>query len=92
MVSEKPCGLDIERIRPLKPALVQRTMNRQEQEQIMASVCPEMEFISLWTRKEAVFKLLGTGITDNLHERGIQFSTICNPARGYVLSTARQDR
>ena len=82
MGSEKPCGLDIERIRPLKPALVQRTMNRQEQEQIMASVCPEMEFIS-----------------DNLphilceaHERGIQFSTICNPARGYVLSTARQDR
>ena len=99
MVSEKPCGLDIESIRPLKPALVQRTMNRQEQEQIMASVCPEMEFISLWTREEAVFKLLGTGITDNLphilceaHERGIQFSTICNPARGYVLSTARQDR
>ena len=89
----------IESIRPLKPALVQRTMNRQEQEQIMASVCPEMEFISLWTRKEAVFKLLGTGITDYLPDilteaniRGISLHTICNPARGYVLSTARQDR
>ena len=98
LVSDRPCGLDIERIRPLKPNLISRTMNNQEEKQIMASACPEMEFISLWTRKEAVFKLLGTGITDNLPDilteadiRGISLHTICNPARGYVLSTALLD-
>ncbi len=95
LLAHKPCGLDIESIRPLKPALVTRTMNAREQEQIRQSTAPEVEFACLWTRKEAVFKLLGTGITDALphilteaRERGIRLSTICNPARGYVLTTA----
>ena len=95
MLDAKPCGLDIETIRPLKPALVLRTMNEEEQAQVFRSQTPEMEFASLWTRKEAVCKLLGTGITDSLpsvltqaREQGIRLRTLCNPARGYVLSTA----
>lgn len=95
LLSSHPCGLDLETIRPLKPALVRRTMNAQEQERIFSSPTPEMEFTSLWTRKEAVCKLLGTGITDSLPdtlgmaERAhVRLHTVCNPGRGYVLSTA----
>ena len=46
-------------------------------------------------KKEAVLKLLGTGITDDLHHvldheciRNINLQTIENPLRGYVLTTA----
>lgn len=97
LVDSQPCGLDIERIRPLKPSLINRVMNAKEARCILASPTPEVEFTRLWTRKEAVFKLLGTGITDALpdiltraHDEGILLHTVVNPARGYVLSTARR--
>ncbi len=98
LLSSRPCGLDIETIRPLKPMLVRRTMNDQEQARIFSSPTPEMEFTRLWTRKEAVCKLLGTGITDSLPDilgvasgQNIRLHTVCNPGRGYVLSTAEGD-
>ncbi|HBC28390.1 MAG TPA: hypothetical protein DC006_01645 [Prevotellaceae bacterium] len=98
LLAEKPCGLDIESIRAPKPTLVRRTMNTEEQERIMGSAAPEVEFTRLWTCKEAVFKLLGTGITGSLpdiltqaRERGIRLSMVANPARGYVLTTAVED-
>lgn len=97
LVDNQPCGLDIESIRPLKPALVKRVMNAEEARRILASPTPEVEFALWWTRKEAVFKLLGTGITDALPDiltrartEGILLHTVANPARGYVMSTARR--
>jgi phosphopantetheinyl transferase len=37
-------------------------MNLQEQEQIWQSENPDWTFTQLWTRKEAVLKMKGTGI------------------------------
>lgn len=97
LVSDRPCGLDIERIRPLREALVRHTMNSAEAETILSAPCPELMFTRLWTRKEAVLKLLGTGITDHLQQvlaperlQGICLRTIDNPIRGYVLTIATQ--
>ncbi len=97
VVDDMPCGLDIESIRPLNPSLVRRVMNAAEAERIFSSLAPEVEFACLWTCKEAVFKLLGTGITDDLphiltraQDDRILLDTVCNPARGYVFSTARR--
>ena len=99
ILSEKPCGLDIERVRRASPSLISKTMNRNEEHQIYSSSHPEVEFIRLWTRKEAVFKLLGTGITDDMQDillraeaLHIHIISTVNPARGYVLSAAYQER
>ena len=61
-VSEKPIGIDIEHIRTAKPELVERTMNETEQAEIWAASSPDMAFTRLWTQKEAVLKMQGTGI------------------------------
>ena len=61
-VSETPIGIDIEHIRTAKPELVARTMNEKEQAEIWAAASPDIAFTRLWTQKEAVLKLQGTGI------------------------------
>jgi phosphopantetheinyl transferase len=38
-------------------------MNEVEQERIWQSESPDWTFTQLWTQKEAVLKMLGTGIT-----------------------------
>ena len=62
-ISEKPIGIDIEHIRTAKPELVARTMNEKEQAEIWADTSPDIAFTCLWTKKEAVLKMQGTGIT-----------------------------
>ena len=67
-VSETPIGIDIEAIRPLNESLVRKTMNSEEQTYILSSLNPEIEFIRLWTRKEAYVKMQGTGIIADMHD------------------------
>ena len=43
-------------------------MNDREQEQINASADPAMRFLYFWTRKEAVLKLTGEGIRNDVKE------------------------
>lgn len=62
-IGEKPIGIDIEHIRTAKPELVAHTMNEKEQAQIWAADSPDVAFTCLWTQKEAVLKMQGTGIT-----------------------------
>ena len=61
-IGEKPIGIDIEHIRAAKPELVERTMNELEQNEIWAATSPDIAFTRLWTQKEAVLKMQGTGI------------------------------
>jgi len=96
-VSDRPCGLDIEHIRKAKEDLVRHTMSPQEADEIFASPFPDIVFTRLWTQKEAVLKLAGTGIVDDLHgvlapERlqGIELQTVENPYKGYIYTTAIQ--
>ena len=65
-VSDRPVGIDIESIREFKDSLVHYTMNEQEVAQIEQAERPNVEFIRLWTMKEARLKLSGRGITDNM--------------------------
>ena len=67
-VSETPIGIDIEAIRPFNEGLVRKTMNDVEQTHILSSLNPEIEFIRLWTRKEAYVKMQGIGIIADMHD------------------------
>ena len=97
LLSTRPCGLDIEYIRKAKEDLVRHTMSPQEVESIFSSRFPDIAFTRLWTQKEAVLKLKGTGIVDDLHSvlnpdrlQGIEIQTVENPYMGYVYTIAKQ--
>lgn len=89
-VSDRPVGVDVESVREFHDSLVRYTMNDREVEQIARSSDPRWEFIRLWTMKEAVLKLSGTGISDNIKDvlTGLRHSieTVENRQRGYVYS------
>ena len=90
-VWDRPVGIDVESFRKVSDSLMRRTMNDMEMERILKSGDPGIEFAALWTKKEAVFKLQGTGITDNLHDilsEPVRIETAINREKGYALSTA----
>lgn len=62
VLSNAPVGIDIEKLREPKENIYHRVFN---QEEVEAIKCAE-DFTRLWTRKEAVVKLFGGGISMGL--------------------------
>lgn len=94
-VSEIPIGIDIERIRTAKPDLVAYTMNEEEQNEIWAAESPDIAFTRLWTQKEAVLKMQGTGIISDIkntladiHRIDIQTKVVMEKKYVYSLVNA----
>jgi len=89
-VSDCPVGIDVESDRNISDGLVERVMNPVEQSAIRGAASQQQEFLRLWTRKEAVLKLRGTGIVDNMSDvlNGTELvsTTECD---GYVWSVAQ---
>ncbi|MCQ2345283.1 MAG: 4'-phosphopantetheinyl transferase superfamily protein [Paludibacteraceae bacterium] len=90
-VSEKPIGVDVERVRNADIALVERTMNREERDCILNAADRALKFTELWTRKEAWLKWKGTGIIDDLENVLLDVDenriiTQSDPEKGYVWS------
>lgn len=67
-VSNKPIGIDIEHIKPIKDMtdVMQVCFNEQEIHSINSSPNPQFRFYEFWTRKEAILKATGEGIATNL--------------------------
>ena len=62
VVSDKPVGIDIQKISEYNPAVAKRVCTGQELKRIESSDDKSSEFIKLWSQKEAVLKMYGTGI------------------------------
>ena len=92
-LSDAPIGIDIERIGRMNDSLARHVLNATEYEQVMAAPNPEQEFTKFWTMKEAVAKLTGQGITDDLKQllfkyNNVEIQTEIRPEHGFVLSVA----
>ena len=90
---DRPVGVDVESFRHAEEPLLKRTMNPEEQAEVRNATDPTEAFTRLWTRKEAVLKLRGTGLVDNLHDvlnnlENIQLESTVNKNRQYACTLA----
>ena len=77
VLDDQPVGIDIEAIRKADEELIERTMNAEEQAQIMAKGREDERartFTRFWTQKEAVVKCMGTGIESFEQLQSLQLS------------------
>ena len=95
VIDNAPVGIDIESYRNIDDALISYTMNDSEIETINASENPLATFIAYWTKKEAVLKLRGTGISTDLHQvldgMGYRLETHICWEKSYAWSVAYSD-
>ncbi|MBR4723205.1 MAG: 4'-phosphopantetheinyl transferase superfamily protein [Clostridia bacterium] len=61
-VSDRPVGIDIERIKPYNESIARRICTLKELEAIEKSGDKAREFIKIWTQKEAALKRDGKGV------------------------------
>ena len=67
-IDSAPIGVDVERFVSPSESLLNYCLNDEEVQQVKQSDCPEQTFAAFWTKKEALFKLRGTGITHELRD------------------------
>lgn len=91
-IDSHPIGVDIECRGRYKSSLAEYTCCEAELAMINSALDPDLTFTILWTKKEALLKLIGTGITDNLKDillntPNVTFSTEVHDK--YVCTTAQ---
>lgn len=82
-ISDKEVGVDIEHVREIKEATIQRIFSENEKEFAKKE---EEGFVRLWTMKEACSKLRGIGLADILD--GMEINLVNN---GYTIEKLNQD-
>jgi 4'-phosphopantetheinyl transferase len=66
-VSDKPVGVDVERIRDIDIGIAKRVFGEKELAWLdSAAEDRNQRFFSLWTKKEALVKYYGTGLTNSI--------------------------
>lgn len=89
VLSDTPIGVDIESIRRYSESLARYTMSDAELEQIANAERQDVEFIRLWTLKEAVLKRSGEGIRNDMKhvlDSLKNAKTVINVKKSYVYS------
>lgn len=94
VINNLPVGCDIEEIpEELDFEIYNYIFNKKENEKILKSKNPCIEFTKLWTKKEALIKLQGKQISDDMKSllqnenlKQVKFKTVICKKRGYVYS------
>ena len=89
VLSNKPVGVDIESIRPYNESLARYTMSDEEMALIESAERRDVEFIRLWTLKEALLKCSGEGIRNDMKHvlDGLKDAkTVINEKKIYIFS------
>ena len=94
-VSDNEVGIDAERIGRYSERLARYCMSDDELARILSADNPDAEFTVLWTKKEALLKLTGEGITDDMKScltsnrmNGVTIRSGFNAEKGYAYSVA----
>lgn len=93
VVASCEVGIDIESIGRYKEPLARRVLNDQELTAVQQAADPQLAFTRYWTQKEAIVKLTGRGIDDDLRNllliyNNVSLHTEEYPDKGYVLTVA----
>lgn len=93
VVSDQEVGLDIECIGRYKEPLARHVLNDQEFAAVQQAPDPQLAFTRYWTQKEAIVKLTGRGIDDDLKNLLLKYKdvSLCTEEhldKGYVLTVA----
>ncbi len=92
-VSSQPIGIDVECIGRYSESLARHVLSPEEFAQVSSAPDPQIPFTRLWTQKEAIVKLTGRGIDDDLPNllskyNNVSLHTEEHPDKGYVLTVA----
>ena len=92
-VSSQPVGIDVECIGRYSESLARHVLSPEEFAQVSSAPDPQIPFTRLWTQKEAIVKLTGRGIDDDLPNllskyNNVSLHTEEHPDKGYVLTVA----
>ena len=92
-LSATPIGIDVESVGRYSESLARHVLNDSEFAEVSQSPNPQIHFTRLWTQKEAVVKLTGRGIDDDLPNLLLKYNNVSlhteeHLAQGYILSVA----
>ncbi len=90
-IADFPLGVDVESFRNVNDSFIDYVMNEEEALAIRSSDSSVQSFAKLWTRKEAVLKLRGTGINCSLKDllpADENIVTCVNTDKEYAFSVA----
>ena len=93
VLSASPVGIDVESVGRYSESLARHVLNDSEFAEVSQSPNPQIPFTRLWTQKEAVVKLTGRGIDDDLPNLLLKYNNVSlhteeHLAQGYILSVA----
>lgn len=72
-VSERPVGIDCERMRRVTEAAMRRVCTPEELCDIRAAADPAAHFLQYWTLKESISKKRGVGLSESFRQYPIRF-------------------
>ncbi len=93
VLSERPVGVDVESIGRYSESLARHVLSPEEFALVSSAPDPQIPFTRLWTQKEAVVKLTGRGIDDDLPNLLFKYNNVSlyteeHLDKDYILSVA----
>ena len=93
VLSENPVGIDVESIGRYSESLARHVLSPEEFDLVSSAPDPQIPFTCLWTQKEAIVKLTGRGIDDDLPNLLFKYNNVSlhteeHLDKGYILSVA----